>query len=429
MGEKLIILGGKVGAQRHLVAIRDAFGTIIPLIFAGSLAVLLNNIHSMFGLQESFLPQFIRTFNGNVYWGSFAMINLLVVIMIGYNLGKSYDCNPILAALISFGSFIAITPQVFNGEWGAIGSAYTSAVSLFVGILVSVIASEVFIKLSRNKKLIIKLPEGVPPAVARSFAALIPGVATMYVVVAVIGGAEALYNAMVGTGTFMTIFDIINEFVAAPLRGLADSLPAALLVALFNHLLWVFSLHGSNILEGVMQPVYFPLLEANIRAFAEGAPIPHIVTKQMFDIYIYMGGSGLTLGMLIAIFISSKNQAKRAVAKLSIGPGLFNINEPVIFGIPIVLNPILAIPFILAPMITVVTTYVALSLNLAGRTIAFIPWSTPPIISALIGTDKPVGSIILQLINLAISILIYIPFIKLSDRAEEKIEQNKNQRA
>lgn len=423
MGDKLIAFAGRIGAQRHLVAIRDAFGTIIPLIFAGSLAVLLNNIHVMFGLKESFLPQFIRSFNGNVYWGSFAMINLLVVIMIGYNLGKSYDANAILTALVSLGSFIAITPQVFNDAWGAIGNAYTSAVSLFVGILIAILTSEVFIRLSRNQRLVIRMPEGVPPAVSRSFAALLPGVITMYAVVAVVGGIEAVWNMALHTESAMTIFDIINQLVAAPLQGLADSLPAALLVAFFNHLMWAFSLHGSNILEGVMQPVYFPLLEANIRAFAEGAAIPHIVTKQMFDIYVYMGGSGITLGLLIAIFISSKNEAKRTVAKLSIGPGIFNINEPVIFGMPIVLNPILAIPFILAPLITTVTTYFALSLNLAGRTIAFIPWSTPPIVSALIGTDKPIGAIILQLINLAISILIYIPFIKLSDRAEEKQQQ------
>lgn len=423
MGDKFLAFASKVGAQRHLVAIRDAFATTIPLVFAGSLAVLLNNIHVMFGMEESFLPAFIRTFNGNVYWGSFAMIGFLVVILIGYNLGKHYGVNPILTGLVSLGSYIAITPQVFNEAWGAIASVYTSAASLFVGILVSIMAAEIFVKLSNNKKLIIKMPEGVPPAVAKSFAALIPGVVTMYAVVIIIGCVEMLYNWALKPAEVMTIFAIINELVAAPIRGLADTLPAALTVAFFNHLLWAFSLHGSNIMEGIMQPVYFPLLEANIEAFAAGLPIPHIVTKQMFDIYVYMGGSGITLGLIIAIFLSSKSEVKRAVAKLSLGPGIFNINEPMIYGIPIVLNPILAIPFILAPMITTITTYFALSMNLAGRTIAFIPWSTPPIVSALIGTDKPVGAIILQIINLAISILIYIPFVKLSDRAEKKMEE------
>ena len=423
MGDKFLAFASKVGAQRHLVAIRDAFATTIPLVFAGSLAVLLNNIHVMFGMEESFLPEFIRTFNGNVYWGSFAMIGFLVVILIGYNLGKHYDVNPILTGLVCLGSYIAITPQVFNEAWGAIASVYTSAASLFVGILVSIMASEIFVKLSNNKKLIIKMPEGVPPAVAKSFAALIPGVVTMYAVVIVIGLVEILYNWALKPEEVMTIFAIINELVAAPIRGLADSLPAALMVAFFNHLLWAFSLHGSNIMEGIMQPVYFPLLEANIEAFAAGNPIPHIVTKQMFDIYVYMGGSGITLGLIIAIFLSSKSEVKRAIAKLSFGPGIFNINEPMMYGIPIVLNPILVIPFILAPMITTVTTYFALSMNLAGRTIAFIPWSTPPIVSALIGTDKPIGAIILQIINLTISVLIYIPFVKLSDRAEKKMEQ------
>lgn len=421
MGDKFLTFAAKVGSQRHLVAIRDAFATIMPLIMAGSVAVLLNNIHTMFGLEESFLPEFIRTFNGNVYWGSFSMICLFVVVMIGYNLAKSYDGNAILTAIVCLGSYVAITPQVFNEAWGAIGSVYTSAVSLFVGMMVSIPAAEIFLRLSKNKRIVLKMPDGVPPAVSKSFAALIPGVVTLYVMVILVGGIEALYGVIARPETAMNIFDIVNKFVAYPIRGLADSLPAALLVAFFNHFLWCFGLHGSNILEGIMQPVYLPLLEQNIEAFRLGLEIPHIVTKQMLDIFVYMGGSGVTLGLLIAIFLSSKSKAKRAVAKLSFGPGIFNINEPVIFGIPIVLNPILAIPFVLAPILMTVTTYFALYFNLAGRTIALIPWATPPIISALIGTSKPIGSIVLQLVNLAISILIYLPFVKLSDRAEEKM--------
>lgn len=426
----LLMFASKLGSQKHLVAIRDSFATIMPLIIAGAMAVMLNNfwvVFQPFGLKENFLPPFIVDLNGRVYWGTFAMMTLLIVIMIGYNLAKSYDGNPILTGLVCLGTYISMTPQVFNEGWGALAAAYTNASALFVGLITAIVAAEIFIRLSKNEKIQIKMPEGVPPAVARSFSALIPGIVTLYVVVGAASGIESIYASI--SGEALNIFEMVNKFVALPLRNVADTLPAALLVAFFNHFLWVFGLHGTNILEGITHPIFTPLLERNVAAYAAGEVIPHIVTKQFFDTYIYLGGSGATLGLLIAIFIMSKSKAKRSIAKLSIGPGVFNINEPVVFGMPIVLNPILAIPFILNPLILTVISYFAISIGFAGRTIALGVWSMPPVLSAIMTTDKPFQSAILQIINIAISILVYIPFVALSDRAEIAKEKEEAENA
>ncbi len=415
---------GRIGSQKHLVAIRDSFAMAMPIIIAGSLSVLLNNVHVLFGMESTFLPAWLQTFNGNVWWGSIAMLTLFIVVLIGYNLGKAYNLNPISTAVVSLSSYLCIVPQVSGaGNWGNISWAYTQASSLFVGMLIAIVASEIFIKLSGINKLTIKMPDGVPPAVARSFASLIPGVITLYAVVAFVYLFELAFNATIFAGQDpMNIFHIVDAIVASPVRNVADTLWAALVYVFFVHFLWFFGLHGTNILEGIVQPIFLPLLEANIQAFSNGQAIPHIVTKQFFDTYVFMGGAGTTLGLVIAIFLASKNKARRAVATIGAPAVAFNINEPIIFGLPIVLNPLLFVPFILVPMVLTTVSYFAVSMGLAGHTIAMGIWSMPPILSAFLTTDKPLMSALLQIINICISVAIYIPFVVAIDKIDAKKE-------
>lgn len=423
MKDKLITFAGKVGAQRHLSAIRDSFAMIMPILIAGSLVTLANVLLKLEPVQSiEFLKplnNFLISINGNVWWGTFDMMALFIVVILGYNLAKSYDVNPPVASIIALSSYLTIVPQTPDGgTWGSISRSYTNATALFVGMIITVISVEIFVKLSSKDKLVIKMPEGVPPAVSKSFAALIPGVIAIMATAILVLGFEMAFASIMSV-EHMSIFAIITKWVSTPLSKLADTLPAALSITFLSHFLWIFGIHGVNALEGIIQPALMPLLQANIDAFAQGAQIPHIVTKQMFDTYVYMGGCGTTLGLLIAIFISSKNEAKRSVAKLSIAPGIFNINEPVMFGIPIVLNPILAIPFLITPLVLTTITYFALWAGLAGRIIAVAPWFTPPILSAVITTNMPLESAILQVINLVISVLIYMPFVLMSDKQEE----------
>ncbi|WP_080875778.1 PTS sugar transporter subunit IIC [Oceanobacillus timonensis] len=415
--QKFIEIAGRIGSQRHLVAVRDGFVAIMPLIIIGSLAILMNNFPA-FGsfdvvaiLNNIFGEGNWQTVGGSIWNATFAVIGLLISFTIAYNLAKSYDIDGLSAGLISIASYIILVPVT---EDFGLNMNWLGAQGLFVAIIVGLIVTELF-RMLLQANITIKMPEGVPEGVTRSFAALIPAM----IILAFVGLFQALITVFVGISIFEVIFNAIQE----PLQGLGNTLPAAMVVSFLNHLLWFFGLHGTNIIGSVIEPVYLPLIEQNANLFQQGMSafdVPNVVTKPFLDSFVFMGGSGTTIALLIAIFIvirREKNHPYREVAKVSAPAGLFNINEPVIFGLPIVLNPIFLIPFILVPVTLTVISYIALSTGLVPKTVAILPWTTPPILSGYLVTGGSVRGIILQLINLAVAVTIYIPFIMAGVRA------------
>lgn len=354
-------IAGKIGSQRHLVAIRDGFVILMPLIIAGSMGVLINNLPLKW--YQSLMPRIFgegwRTFGGHLWEASFGIMSLLAVCTIAYSLAKHYKADGMSAAVVSLGSLLVIMEATAEG---AIPTQWTGALGLFVAIFVALIATEVFVKLAKCKKLIIKMPDGVPPAVSKSFAALLPACITLAIV--------AIVKILFTKFGVPDIHKVIYDGLQGPLSSLANTMGSAIIIALLNHLFWFFGLHGSNILEPVMQAVYLPALDANMAA----------------------------------------------------GPGLFNINEPMIYGLPIVLNPVFFIPFILTPVVLTILSYLAISIGLVPHTIAMVPWTTPPILSGFLATGSWRGSV-LQIVNLAIGIAMYFPFIKMAEKLEDK--QNK----
>ncbi len=410
-------VAGKIGAQRHLVAIRDGFVAIMPLIIAGSLAVLLNNLPIDFfqnGMNSIFGSDVWKGLGGNVSNGSLAVMALLVNFSISYSLAKAYNSDAMAAGIVSVASLMAIM-QSAEGV-SAVPYSWLGALGLFVSIIVALLSTEIFVRLLGNPKLVLKMPEGVPPAVAKSFAALFPAMITITVFAFI-----KLITSVVGIADIhATIYDLIQR----PLSSMANTMGAAMVIAILNHLLWFLGLHGPNILEPVMQAVYLPALEANISAFASGQAIPYIVTKPFFDTFVYMGGSGTTICLIIAIYIASKRKHHRYLANMGAPTGLFNINEPIIFGLPIVLNPVFFIPFILTPLVLTIFSYLTTAAGIIPRTIAMVPWTTPPIISGFLATGSWRGAA-QQIVNIAIGIVIYMPFIIMAERLEDKKEAQK----
>ncbi|WP_026908298.1 PTS transporter subunit EIIC [Paucisalibacillus globulus] len=409
--QKFIEIAGRIGAQRHLVAIRDGFVAIMPLIIVGSLAVLINNFPP-FGsfnlvsiLNGIFGEGNWQEVGGSIWNGTFAVLGLLIAFSIAYNLAKSYDVDGLAAGLLSAAAYIMLVPV--TEDWG-LNFAWLGAQGLFVAIILSLIITELFRVLVRSK-FTIKMPEGVPEGVAKSFKALIPSILILILV--------GLFQALMNVFAEMSIFEVIFNAIQKPLQGLSNTLPAAIIIAFLNHLLWFFGLHGTNILGSVIEPIYLPLIEKNADLFASGVSafdVPYIVTKPFLDSYVYMGGSGTTIALIIAIFIVVRNEQKhpyREVAKLSAPAGLFNINEPVIFGLPIVLNPVMLIPFILIPVTLTIISYFAISTGLVPKTVAILPWTTPPILSGYLVTGGSWRGIALQIFNIALAVIMYIPFV------------------
>lgn len=412
--EKFVPVAARVGNQRHLVAIRDGFITIMPLTIVGSLAILVNNLPIKLyqnALDSIWKHETWTQWGGNVWGATFGIISLLLAFSIAYNLAKSYDKDGLSAGVISLSSYL--TFGTF-GEGGLTGLT-TGTGGIFIAIIIALLSTELFCKLTGNPKLLIKMPNGVPPAVSKSFAALLPAIMTI--------GLFALIRTIISAG--FDIPDIVGSFYSAiqePFMGLTNSWIAALLLAFIPAFLWTLGVHGANIIEPFMQTINLPAIEANVKAISSGEIAPYIVNKPFFDAFINMGGSGTTIALIIAIFIfARKNKQYNTVGKLSAAPGLFNINEPLLFGLPIVLNPVLFVPFILTPMVNVTIAYFATKWGFVPAAIVSPPWTTPPIINGFLATQSWQGAA-LSIVLIVVAVCIYLPFISMANRMAKQNE-------
>lgn len=408
MERRFVPIAAKIGAQRHLVAIRDGFVAIMPLILAGSFALVFKN--TLF----SWIPglEVLKGICDSVWWGTLAIMTLVVVFSVGYNLAKGYGEDGLAAGIISVGAYIATLPQSHgDAGWGYIHWGYLDAKGLFTGLIVALIATEIFVKLTK-KEIIIKMPDSVPPAVGKAFAAVVPGVIALTVF-----GIITLLISLAGWGS---LYDMIYNGIQKPLQGFSQGVGSAMFLAVLINLFWFFGLHGANILDPIMNALYLPALEANASAIQQGLAAPNAITRVFFDTYVHLGGSGATLALIIAIFIVvRKREEYKAVAKLSAPSGIFQINEPILFGLPIVLNPILFIPFLITPAVLTLVAYLATVSGLIPPTYVAIPWISPPGIGAFLATGGSLRSVLaglLALINLGIATLIYLPFVSLAER-------------
>ena len=253
------------------------------------------------------------------------------------------------------------------------------------------------------------MPDTVPTNVSRGFSALIPTILTVSIIAA---GAHLIYLI-----TGLTLYDIIYTTIQSPLAKVVQGLPGILLLMFVSQIFWVIGIHGNQMIKPIREPILLAAIAENTAAFEAGKEVPHIINMPFWDMYMSMGGSGVTIGLLIAVFLVSKRADFKEIGKLSVGPGIFNINEPLIFGMPIMLNPIMAIPFILTPLVTGTIGYFATAIGFAGKAVVMVPWTTPPLISGYLATAGSLGAVATQLICIVVSALIYLPFVKASNRA------------
>ncbi|ASK62409.1 PTS lactose transporter subunit IIC [Virgibacillus phasianinus] len=416
MEKYFVPFASKVGSQRHLVAIRDGFVTIMPLMILGSMAILINNLP--IGPYQDFMTNLFgsdiwKNFGGNLWEGTFQVISLLTAFTIAYQLANSYNKDALSAGIVSVASLIILMEPISEGA--GLPIIWAGAQGLFIAIITALLSTEIFIRLLGNKRLVIKMPEGVPPAVAKSFSSLFPSMITLSIF--------SLFEVLTLAVDIPDIHQAFYELIQAPISHLSNTLFAAVLIAFLLHLLWFFGLHGSNMMEPIMQAVYLPAIEANAAAYKAGEAIPYVVTKPFFDAFMYLGGTGATLALITAVFIAGRRHKHYySISKMSVAPGLFNINEPILFGFPVVLNPILFIPFLLTPVVLTVISYTAISIGLVPKTIAFIPWTTPPVIGGFLATGSWKGAA-LAIFNFAVAVVMYLPFIGIAVRMQ--FEKNK----
>ncbi|MCG0276750.1 MAG: PTS cellobiose transporter subunit IIC [Thermosediminibacteraceae bacterium] len=402
-------IAGKIAEQRHLKSIRDGVVSTMPLLLLGSLILIIAYppISSLEALVRPYVDDLSKIVNA-----TFGIIGLVASFSIAYSLAGSYKIDQLAAGILSLSAFLIVVPIT---EDGGISLTWTGSRGLFVAMIIAIITVEIQRKFV-EKNLIIRMPEGVPPSVARSFAALIPGFMSLLLVWSV--------NTLLLKTLNLSLPEFINKVVAVPLMNIGGSLPAMLLAVFVVQLLWTVGIHGAAVVEGILGPLWIAFAEQNAAARAAGeAVLPNIISMQFFQIFVQSTGSGVTLPLVLLMLFAARSKQLKAVGKAALGPGIFNINEPVTFGLPIVMNPIMIIPFILAPLAVTLITYFAMAINLVARPYAIIPWTTPMILSGFLTTgDWKAG--VLQIINVLVAGAIYYPFLKLWDR--NKLEEERD---
>lgn len=416
---KLVPLANVVGKNKYLLTLRDTFSMILPLLIVGSIFTLIGSFPlkpwTDFLASAQIGDQTLAQLIGVPATITVSMMALFVAFLMGYNFAEHENLpDRISAGLCSLLSWLLLMPlyTLFTPE-GAVDAVKVPSIPMdwigSKGVFVAMIIGFISVKIFGwfvHKDIIIKMPEGVPPTVARAFSALIPLTVTMVVVWAVrIGFVLTPWD---------NVFTFVYSFLQIPLQNLGGTVFAQAGVYLFAHILWFFGIHGTNITDSVYNPILLALSAQNQEAIVAGLPAPNIINAQFQALFATIGGGGCTLSLLIAILLFCKSERLQKLARLCIAPGIFNINEPVIFGLPVVLNPVLFIPFILAPFVYIVLTYGVMAAGFVPICNgALVPWSTPAIISGFLVSGWQ--GAVWQAILIVIGVIIYLPFIKALD--------------
>ncbi|MCD8807911.1 PTS cellobiose transporter subunit IIC [Mammaliicoccus sciuri] len=426
---------GKIASFRIVRAIMAAGMACIPFTIVGSMFLVLNVIPQTFTFLEGFWNStFLKI--GDLYMlankATMGILALYFCLVIGYEYTKIYaeeedlDVNPLNGALLSMFAYFMAIPQlvmddgkmvlvnimkkdvnIFNGwEMSGDGVSRLGTTGIFTAIIMSIIAVQLY-RLCVKRQWIIKMPEAVPEGVSRSFTALIPAFLVAFVILAF-------------TGILVAFDTDIFKIIAVPFGfvvNLTSSWVGILVIYFLIHALWIVGIHGANIISAFITPIVLSNMQLNI----EGANIPFAGEFQ--NSFVVMGGSGATLGLCVFIAFLAKSEQLRVLGKASLAPGLFNINEPLVFGLPIVYNPFLAIPFFLAPMVSASIGYWTIKLELVKPIIAQVPWPSPIGFGAFIGTAGSLMAVLVSLICGFVAFLIWFPFIKIYDK--KLVEQEK----
>ncbi|RDW21339.1 PTS system, cellobiose-specific IIC component [Oceanobacillus arenosus] len=414
MLERIEMIAGQIGNQRHLRALRDGILLTMPLIIIGSVFLILGNL-PIGGYTDWLESIGLNSIFNKIVNGSFGLMALVAAFGIAHSLAEDYEVDGVAAGVISLSSFIIVTPDLIAEAGSGIAYTFVGSSGLFVAILVGLISTEIF-RFFVEKNFTIKMPKGVPVAVEKSFAALLPG----FMVILSWG---LIYLLLTLTGV-ENIHALLTNTLGKPLGALGSSLWGTLVIVALNSIFWFVGIHGGNTINPVIQPIWLQNTDANRIAFQAGEQLPNIITNEFMMNFVWMGGGGATIGLVICLWLFTKAKSNKAMGRITMGPGLFNINEPALFGLPIVLNFKLLIPFVLAPMATAIITYVAMATGLVAKPVGIVvPWTMPPIISGYLATGGKISGAVIQVITLLVTVLIYYPFVKSTDRAQHRVEE------
>ncbi|MFT4186062.1 MAG: PTS cellobiose transporter subunit IIC [Micrococcaceae bacterium] len=419
---------GKISQFKIVRAVMAAGMASIPFTIVGSMFLVFNILPLTFPGLEGFYNKTFANFSDLYMVANFATVGILAIyfgLVIGYELTRiaqdeeKLNVNPLNGALLSLFAFFMCLPQFTKGngqitlsndtkdptnmlvegiQFAGNGITRLGTAGIFTAIIMAIVATQLYI-LCVRRNWVIKMPDTVPPGVARSFTALIPAFIIAFTVLIING----ILNLM-GTD----IYEIIS-IPFAFVQYITNSWLGIMVIMFLISALWIVGIHGANIISAFITPITLTNMQLN----QHGANIPF--AGEFNNSFAILGGSGATLGLTIFIALMGKSSQLKVLGKAAIVPAIFNINEPIIFGLPIVYNPYMAIPFFLAPMATASLAYFSIKLHIVKPIIAQVPWPSPAGIGAFIGTAGDWKAAVVALLCAVLAFVIYFPFIKVYD--------------
>lgn len=422
---KLVPAVSKITNLRYFQALRNGFLVIMPLTIIGSIFMLITDFplagypEFMAGIFGENWASFIEP----AYRATFNMMGFMFVGTMSYKLAESYDMDKLTCLVLALVAFVVVTPTSLTTEGGetvnkVLSLGWLGTQGVVSAIIVSIVSVET-IRFCMEKNIMIHMPDSVPEMVSKSFSALIPGI-ILVIIMLVINGLGKVF-----AGSF---HDFIYSVIQIPLQGLTSNLFAIIVVAALNGFLWWFGIHPT-VVNSIVNPFLIANSDANQMLAAAGnltLETGKIGTIQMIDQFATIGGAGMTIGLIIAMVLVARSSRLKTMSKLATVPALFNINEPLVFGLPIVFNPLMLIPVTIAPIVGVLIAYISMSIGFMPLfTGVMAPWSTPAIISGFLVAGWQ--GAVTQILAIAGAVVVYYPFVKALDnqyRKEEASEEN-----
>ena len=408
----------KLSAQPFFLSLQRGFTLILPLIMIGSLALLLHDLPfpTLHALLDKLFGSDWRTACDNMISGTFGIASLAMLLTFSSAFTMSHNqrhkkqfVSPTMALIVILSCFFIVTAPTETASWKTIFSMDTGFV---VALCVAAIGCKLFLRLAKMKRLQLPLNEVSHDPMVRDILTVMPaGMLTIATF-----GLIRVFLVELGAPD---LHDIVNHFFLALFSNLGDGSLLGIAIAFFSQLFWFFGVHGPNIVSPVVEHFLVPPGIENAAAVLSGHTPVHIYTKEFFITFAYMGGSGSTLSLIFAVLIVSRDGGKRKLCLFALLPALCNVNDPLLFGIPLILNPIYLIPFVLTPLVQTVCAYYATVFDLIPHTIPGVGWTTPVLMSGFASTGSISGAV-MQLINILIGVALYYPFVKLSDLLRER---------
>ncbi|WP_066496813.1 PTS sugar transporter subunit IIC [Abyssisolibacter fermentans] len=420
--EKVVPTVSKFSTNRYIIALRSGFLTIMPLTIIGSIFLLLTDfpINGYSDFMASIFGANWASYLEPAYRSTFNIMGFLLAGTLAYKLAEQYKLDKIAVMIMSIVSFVIVTPKFATTQSGEIINkilpmAWLGTKGVITAIIVGILTTEIY-RIVIKMNLVIKLPESVPEMVSRSFSSLIPGTIVIATMLLINGICVALGS---------TLHQVIYSLLQIPLQKLTSTIGAIAVVGGLNGLFWWFGIHPT-VVNSIINPVLNANSLENFELFKAGKltlETGNIGTIQMIDQFATIGGAGMTIGLIIALLLVARSQKLKMLSRLSAVPSMFNINEPLVFGVPIVMNPLMIIPVTVAPIVSVYLAYFAIKIGFMMPFNGVIaPWTTPPIFSGFLVSGWQ-GAVV-QIIAIAASVLIYYPFVKALDNQYRKDEHN-----